>query len=190
MSTFAVFATILTIGYIIYYGFTISRDIIASKKAERNEAETFEVEPVDQPQPTAVCETGDGFSIAPKQIEETSQIEEPSQTEVIPPIENNGLDTNSESQAESKADELVEKVKEEMDPMSEASEPGFSPDEMASMIHNAISNASKESSSPKILCNVVDDTHGQEIPDIPDDNPEDNADENAEPDDSQEEILL
>lgn len=33
MSTFAVFATILTIGYIIYYGFTISRDIIASKKA-------------------------------------------------------------------------------------------------------------------------------------------------------------
>ena len=75
-----------------------------------------------------------------------------------------------------------EKTKEEMEPMAEASEPGFSPDEMAAMIHNAISNASKETDSPRILYDVIDATHGQEV--------SDNPEENAEPDDSQEEIRL
>lgn len=184
MSAFAVFATVLTIGYIIYYGFAISRDIIASKKAEKSEVETFEVESADQPQPTTVCETGDGFSIAPKQIEEqplmedTSNIEAASVDGVIP--------QSNEVQAESKAEELVEKTKEEMEPMVEASEPGFTPDQMVSMIHNAISSASKEASTPTIICDVVDSTHGHEVPD----NPDENADENAEPDDSQEEIRL
>ena len=184
MSAFAVFATVLTIGYIIYYGFTISREIIASKKAEKNEVETFDVEPVDQPQPTAVSETNDGFSIAPKMIDENLPVE----VAQIPPLE--VVAENLEEPTESKADELVTMVNEEMEPMAEASQPGFTPDEMDSMIHYSISNASKETSAPKILCNVVDDTHGQEVPDIPDDNPEDNADENAQPDDSQEEIRL
>ena len=190
MSAFAVFATVLTIGYIIYYGFTISRDIIASKKAEKNEAETFEVEPVSQPQPTAVSETGDGFSIAPKQIEELPQPDEQSTIEITPAYENNEMADSVEEPPSCKADELVDKTKEEMEPMVEASEPGFTPEEMASMIHSAISSASKESSAPKILCNVVDDTHGQEVPEIPDDNPDENADENAQPNDSQEEIRL
>ena len=177
MSAFAVFATVLTIGYIIYYGFTISRDIIASKKAEKNE-------------PTAVSETGDGFSIAPKQIEELPQPDEQSTIEITPAYENNEMADSVEEPTSCKADELVDKTKEEMEPMVEASEPGFTPEEMASMIHSAISSASKESSAPKILCNVVDDTHGQEVPEIPDDNPDENADENAQPNDSQEEIRL
>ena len=188
MSAFAVFATVLTIGYIIYYGFTISRDIIASKKAEKSEVETFEVEAADQPQPTAVCETGDGFSIAPKQVEEQPPIEDASNIETV--SVDNAIPQNNEAPAESKAEELVEKTKEEMEPMAEASEPGFSPDEMAAMIHNAISNASKETDSPRILYDVIDATHGQEVIDSPDDNPDENAEENAEPNDSQEEIRL
>ncbi len=68
MSAFAVFATVLTIGYIIYYGFTISRDIIAGKKADKSDVETFEVEAVNEPKPTSVNETYDGFSISPMQI--------------------------------------------------------------------------------------------------------------------------
>lgn len=190
MSAFAVFATVLTIGYIIYYGFTISRDIIASKKAEKSEVETFEVESVDEPQPTAVCETGDGFRIAPKQIEELPQPEDQSSIEIAPVAVKSYPEAESETPGITKAEELVEKAKEEMEPMAEASEPGFTPDEMASMIHNAISSASKESSSPKIIYDVVDPTHGQVVPDCPEDNPEENSGENAEPDDSQEEIRL
>lgn len=181
MSAFAVFATVLTIGYIIYYGFTISRDIIASKKAEKNEAETFDVEPVDQPQPTAVSETNDGFSISPKMIEENIPVE----VAPAPPIEVVADDT--EGPTESKAEELVAKVNEEMEPMVEASEPGYTPDEFDNFIHASLKMAKEERI---IAITVVDDTHGQEVPDTPDNNTEDNADENAQPDDSQEEIRL
>lgn len=174
MSAFAVFATVLTIGYIIYYGFTVSRDIIANKKAEKNEVETFEVETTDEQRPTAVCETGDGFSIAPKIIEEEAVADEPRV------ISDDAPSFESESGGDTQAQATVKAVNEEMEPIKEASEPGFTPEEVDSLIKASLTNAMGV--GPRILCNVVDETHGQAAPD--------SSDENAEQNDSREEIRL
>lgn len=65
MSTFGIFALILTTGYIIYYGVVITRDILSSRKNGEDSSEeehfdtTFMVE-----EPTAVSETVDEESPA------------------------------------------------------------------------------------------------------------------------------
>ncbi len=174
MSAFAIFATVLTIGYIIYFGFIISRDIIANKKAEKSEVETFEVEPVEQPQPTAVCETAVGFAIAPKVIEEENVA-----FDLPLPCEETEIDTSDES-GETKAQTIVASVSDEMEPMDEASEPGFTPADMDSLIKNSLADAM--GTGPKIVCEVIDETHGQPVSET--------SDENAEHNDSEEEIRL
>ncbi len=75
-----------------------------------------------------------------------------------------------------KAQKLVERTNAELESMAEASQPGFNPEQITDMIHYSIGNV-LQSSKPRIICTVVDETHGQEV-------------KNTEKDDSEEEIRL
>lgn len=64
MSPFAIFAIVLTIAYIIYYGVTISRDLYGKKGQENETEEVFDVGKMSEiEEPIPVTEEGDGFVI-------------------------------------------------------------------------------------------------------------------------------
>ena len=64
MSPFAIFATVLTIAYIIYYGIMISRDLTMKPEQDSSEEEEIEVEePETAEQPETVRTVGDGYQI-------------------------------------------------------------------------------------------------------------------------------
>ena len=64
MSPFAIFAIVLTIGYIIYYGVTISRDLTMKSGQEESNEETIETDMFSQTEaPETVKSVGDGFQI-------------------------------------------------------------------------------------------------------------------------------
>ncbi len=64
MSPFAIFAIVLTIAYIIYYGVNISRDLYGKKGQENETEETFDVSAMSGiEEPIPVIEDGDGFII-------------------------------------------------------------------------------------------------------------------------------
>ena len=64
MSPFAIFATVLTIAYIIYYSIMISRDLTMKPGQDSNEEEEIEMEEPEQAeQPETVRSVGDGFQI-------------------------------------------------------------------------------------------------------------------------------
>lgn len=64
MSPFAIFAIVLTIAYIIYYGVTISRDQYGKKGQENETEEIFDVGNMSEiEEPIPVTEDGDGFVI-------------------------------------------------------------------------------------------------------------------------------
>lgn len=64
MSPFAIFAIVLTIAYIIYYGVTISRDLYGKKGQENETEEVFDVSKMSEiEEPIPVREEGDGFVI-------------------------------------------------------------------------------------------------------------------------------
>ena len=64
MSPFAIFAIVLTIAYIIYYGVNISRDLYGKKGQENVTEEIFEVGNMPRiEEPIPVREDGDGFII-------------------------------------------------------------------------------------------------------------------------------
>lgn len=64
MSPFAIFAIVLTLAYIIYYGVMISRDLTKKPGQEEADEETIDIDtfaPTEQPE--AVKSVGDGFQI-------------------------------------------------------------------------------------------------------------------------------
>jgi len=64
MSPFAIFAIVLTIIYIIYYGVNISRDLYGKKGQENETEEIFDVSNMSEvEEPIPVTEDGDGFII-------------------------------------------------------------------------------------------------------------------------------
>lgn len=64
MTPYVIFAVVLTIAYIIYYGYNISKDIYGKKNQEDSTEETFDLGITeDQPVPTEVRETGEGFAL-------------------------------------------------------------------------------------------------------------------------------
>lgn len=64
MSPFVIFAIVLTIAYIIYYGVNISRDLYGKKGQENETEEIFDVSNMSQiEEPIPVTEDGDGFVI-------------------------------------------------------------------------------------------------------------------------------
>lgn len=75
MSPFAIFAIVLTIAYIIYYGVNISRDLYGKKGQENETEEVFDVSNMSNiEEPIPVTEDGDGFVIgAQKNFENLSE---------------------------------------------------------------------------------------------------------------------
>lgn len=75
MSPFAIFAIVLTIAYIIYYGVNISRDLYGKKGQENETEEIFDVGNMSKiEEPIPVTEDGDGFVIgAQKSLENISE---------------------------------------------------------------------------------------------------------------------
>lgn len=63
MSPFAIFATVLTVAYVIYYAFIITKDLYGFKDQPKNDAETFDVSNLaDEDGPIEVSEHPDDFS--------------------------------------------------------------------------------------------------------------------------------
>lgn len=89
MTPYLIFVIAITIAYIIYYGYNISKDIYGKKNQEDSTEETFDIDFAnDQPAPVEVRETGDGFSfgdtmVSPAILEENPEKEsdEPSEDE-------------------------------------------------------------------------------------------------------------
>lgn len=79
MTPYAIFAIVLTIAYIIYYGYHISKDLYGKKGQAETTEEIFDVQAVtgDEVVATAVRETGDGFSVgeSPTGTTESTQME-------------------------------------------------------------------------------------------------------------------
>lgn len=64
MSPFAIFAIVLTIAYIIYYGVTISRDLYGKKGQDNETEEIFDMGNTPEiEEATLVTETGDSFFV-------------------------------------------------------------------------------------------------------------------------------
>lgn len=64
MSPFSIFAIVLTIAYIIYYGVNISRDLYGKKGQESETEEIFDIGTMSEiEEPIPVREDGDGFVI-------------------------------------------------------------------------------------------------------------------------------
>lgn len=61
MSPYAIFVILLTIAYIIYYGYIISKDVYGKKSSETASEEEFEIEAMESA--IQVRETEHGFSI-------------------------------------------------------------------------------------------------------------------------------
>lgn len=81
MSPFVIFAIVLTIAYIIYYGVNISRDLYGKKGQENETEEIFDMSNMAQiEEPIPVTEDGDGFVIGTQtsleNLSEANQIRE------------------------------------------------------------------------------------------------------------------
>ena len=68
MTPFAVFAIVLTLAYIIYYGFVVSRDLTRKAIQEETNEESIDVDVFKQTEkPEAVKSVGDGFQVGNRQ---------------------------------------------------------------------------------------------------------------------------
>lgn len=76
MSVFGVFATVLTIIYVIYYAWMIGRDLYGKKDQQTSKQETFEFTTEETEEMiTEVIEKGDGFSFSSDPEEEENEVE-------------------------------------------------------------------------------------------------------------------
>ena len=122
MTPYVIFVIVLTIAYIIYYGYHISKDLYGKKNEKDTPVEEFDVSGMqDDVVATPVRESGDGFSIG----EETDR----------------GSDSPSVSEPEEEApagngkgrfDDLTEN----MDETDVTSEGGVSYDELEQMLYD------------------------------------------------------
>ena len=82
MSPFAIFAIVLTIGYIFYFGIVIAHDLYGKKGQENTNEEHFDVTSMqDTEESTQVDEDGDSFRIGNESTSENSPNKEISNTD-------------------------------------------------------------------------------------------------------------
>lgn len=120
MSPFAIFAIVLTITYIIYYGVNFSRDLYGKKGQENETEEIFDMGSMSEiEEPISVTEDGDSFIIGTQaDLENLSKSNHPGEQG----REEKGNDDfyksrtadKSETVEKSKAEELVENVRQNM----------------------------------------------------------------------------
>lgn len=75
MSSFVIFAIVLTIIYIIYYAVMVFRELYGKKEQHFSNQETFDVSDMERDVATQVNETGNGFSFTNRDTELDTSIE-------------------------------------------------------------------------------------------------------------------
>lgn len=120
MSPFAIFAIVLTVAYIIYYGVNISRDLYGKKGQENETEEIFDMGTMSEiEEPIPVTEDGDSFIIGTQaDLENLSESNLPREQG----REEKGSDDFYKSETadksgvseKSKAEELVDNVRQNM----------------------------------------------------------------------------
>jgi hypothetical protein len=79
MSPFVIFAIVLTLAYIIYYGVMISRDLTMKSGQEETNEDTIEVDAFAQTEePESVKSVGDGFQVGNGPVYNPSQTQKSS----------------------------------------------------------------------------------------------------------------
>ena len=82
MSPFAIFAIVLTIGYIFYFGIVIAHDLYGKKGQENTNEEHFDVSSMqDTEESTQVDEDGDSFRIGNESTSDNSPKTETNHTD-------------------------------------------------------------------------------------------------------------
>lgn len=120
MSPFVIFAIVLTIAYIIYYGVNISRDLYGKKGQENETEEIFDVSNMAQiEEPIPVTEDGDGFVIGTQtsleNLSEANQIREHGREEKgNDDSYKSGTATQSGMTEKSKTEEQVDTIRRNM----------------------------------------------------------------------------
>lgn len=120
MSPFAIFAIVLTIAYIIYYGVNISRDLYGKKGQENETEEIFDVSNMSEIEtPIPVTEDGDGFVIGTQ-----ANVENPSEANLPEEQRKEGKKNDDSYKSEtasksgiaekSKTEELVDTIRQNM----------------------------------------------------------------------------
>lgn len=105
MSVFGVFATVLTIIYVIYYAWMIGRDLYGKKDQQTSKQETFEVASEETEEViTEVREMGDGFSFSTDPKEEKPEVEVEDHNETI---ESQEEETDEEETPPTQADHAI-----------------------------------------------------------------------------------
>lgn len=69
MKSYWIFATILTVAYVIYYAVNIARDLYGKKGQGKADEEIFELDPDDEQDRVAVTENETGFSVGTEKYE-------------------------------------------------------------------------------------------------------------------------
>ena len=126
MSPFAIFAIVLTIAYIIYYGVNISRDLYGKKWQENETEEIFDMGTMSEiEEPIPVTEDGDSFIIGTQaDLENLSESNHPGEqgregkgsddSYKGGTAEKSGAAVESGVAQKSKAEELVDNVRQNM----------------------------------------------------------------------------
>lgn len=120
MSPFAIFAIVLTIAYIIYYGVTISRDLYGKKGQESETEEIFDVSKMSEiEEPIPVTEEGDGFVIGTQSdLENLSEVNLPEEQKNEEKKKDDSYKGDTDDKRgiaeKSKAEELVDNIRQNM----------------------------------------------------------------------------
>ena len=118
MSVFGVFATVLTIIYVIYYAWMIGRDLYGKKDQQTSKQETFEVATEETEEMiTEVREKGDGFSFSSDPDEKETEVEAENHNETTESQEEEAdEDINAPTQADHAIITLYKEGMEEIKP--------------------------------------------------------------------------
>lgn len=120
MSLFVIFAIVLTIVYIIYYGVNISRDLYGKKGQENETEEIFDVSNMSEiEEPTPVIEDGDGFFIGTQAgLKNLSEADHPGEQRREDKENDDSYKSETADKSgvaeKSKAEELVDNIRQNM----------------------------------------------------------------------------
>lgn len=122
MTPYVIFIIVLTIAYIIYYGYNISKDLYGKKNEKDTQAEEFDVSGMqDEVVATPVRENGDGFFLGEGTDKGSGSPE--------------GAEPEGEASAESGKGRF-DNLTENMDETDVTSEGGVSYDELEQMLYD------------------------------------------------------
>ncbi len=132
MSPFAIFAIVLTIGYVFYFGIVIANDLYGKKGQENTNEEHFDVSSMqDTEESTQVDEDGDSFRIGNESTSDERQKTEANHTD------NNPVATDNPPEEEVQESIVAKKIAHLEENMEETM-PGSSYAMGKSVLHKAL----------------------------------------------------